>query len=208
MKIFLTLETFRTGTAFRNEKIIVIGLTAVDGRQETHIWTEWDLGGEVEVVKSFYSFLKGALNEVETKNLKYFSGQSPALERIFIYGFNVTRFDIPLLVQKGVEHGIDDLPGLNLLFSNMVVTDYHQLLLAMNKMRHRGINWRNFSTWLTKLGSNVPRVETSGGDVREMYRRGDYSRIVERVNAKLVTLQEATRLLLSSRMKWVLDKRT
>ncbi|ARM74597.1 hypothetical protein [Acidianus manzaensis] len=204
MQIFLTLETYRTGIAFHNEKVITIGVKAsYEDKEDTLIWNEWDLGNEMELITKFYNFLNDRLNEIDSKNLKFFSKEKDVLERVFVYGFNITRFDIPLLIQKGVEYNINDLPDMNLMWGNLIVTDYLQLLLTLNRMKYHGLNWNNFARLLVKAGYKVPKIEISGREIKELYENGDYSKIIDRVNAKLEVLYQASKFLRSLDLRWI-----
>ncbi|WP_338602432.1 hypothetical protein V6M85_02195 [Sulfolobus tengchongensis] len=194
MDILLTLESFRPNIAFHNEKIITIGVMEITNNKNrsTFILTEWDSGGEKELVSKFYEYLKARINQISASNLKFFTGEKDALERIFVYGFNILRFDIPILIQKGVEYSIGNLPDLNLMWGGLIVTDYLQLMLPYNKMKYKGLTWNGFVEILRRLGYKVPKIKTEGNEIKQLYLKGDYDSIVNRVDTKLKILYVAT----------------
>ncbi|AAK41559.1 hypothetical protein AB1303_01360 [Saccharolobus solfataricus] len=197
MRLLLTIDTFRQFLPFQNEKIIVIGVMEIDHinkRKDFRFFTEWDLGNEKEMITKFYEYLKGKISEVGSNNLNFFSGKSKILERLFVVGFNILRFDIPILTQKGIEYSIGTVSELNLLWSSLVVIDYLQAMLPYNKMKIKGMSWERFSYILRTTGYKVPRIPSRGSQVKELYIKKDYESILKRNKAKLLTLYSASKI--------------
>jgi len=127
VKLYFDVETYRPQDrgAFTEEKIIAIGVLeerAPDEEASFKLFTEWEAGSEKAAVGEFYRYLK-ALTGNDT---------------VIVVGYNILRFDIPLLVQKGVEHGVGSLPELNKLWYNTYAIDLFQVTLPLNDMRFYG----------------------------------------------------------------------
>jgi len=120
VRLYIDVETYRQRKedAFTREKVIAIGVitdwtpygpesAAVwdDDSVRFHYFTEWSLGGEAEVVQAFYDYLHSLVDHWRSGDIGFLN----------VVGFNTLRSDIPLLVQKGVEHGVGDLAELNRL---------------------------------------------------------------------------------------------
>ncbi|AWR96130.2 hypothetical protein DFR86_00240 [Acidianus sulfidivorans JP7] len=196
MRLLLTIDTFRQSSPFQNEKVIIIGVMEISQNKKKYFnfFTEWDLGNEKEIINKFYEYIKGKISDVELNNLNFFSGKSKVLERLFVVGFNILRFDIPILTQKGVEYSIGTLSDLNSMWSNLVVIDYLQAMLPYNKMKFRGMNWDRFNQILRMSGQKVPRITLRGSEVKNLYINKDYLSILKRNRAKLQTLYSAIKV--------------
>ncbi|QXJ28620.1 3'-5' exonuclease family protein [Saccharolobus shibatae] len=197
MRLLLTIDTFRQTLPFQNEKVIIIGVMEINQTNKKkyfHFFTEWDLGNEKEVINKFYEYIKGKIGEVGLNNLNFFSGKSKVLERLFVVGFNILRFDIPILTQKGVEYSIGTVSDLNSLWSSLAVIDYLQAMLPYNKMKFKGMSWERFSQILRMSGQKVPKIPLRGSQVKDLYVNKDYSSILKRNKAKLLTLYSAVKI--------------
>ncbi|ARM74598.1 hypothetical protein [Acidianus manzaensis] len=139
MRVFFYMETY--SMLVFSYKIIAIGVRT---EGESKIFTEWDLGGEDKLVSKFYGYLNSKLDEVYRNNLKYFSKNSYSLEKMEVYGFNITRFDIPLLIQKGVEYSVGSLSDLTSKWMDMYVTDFSQVLLPFLNLHNKACTWETF----------------------------------------------------------------
>ena len=193
MRLYIDVETYRPDKdkAFTGEKIIVIGViedrTPYD-QSSASIWDpppvktlyfkEWELGGEREVVIEFYNYLRGLVDELG--NRKSF---------IVVNGFNILRYDIPLLIQKGVEYGIGSLGELNALWHNTLTVDYMQVFLCANGMRFRGLKLQHLARIAKEKGIAVPTPHGSGEDVRKWYEDGKFDDIIRHIEADLRILR-------------------
>jgi len=143
MRLYIDVETYRKEDedVFAREKVIAVGVIEDwtpyrpesseiwSGENVTfHYFTEWSLGGEPEVILAFYDYLYSIIKHWRSREIKFLN----------VVGFNILRFDIPLLIQKGVEHGAGDLAELNKLWHNTYTIDYLQTTLPFNDMRFKG----------------------------------------------------------------------
>jgi len=79
-----------------------------------------------------------------------------------VAGFNVLRFGIPLLIQKGVEHGVGDLAELNRLWHSTYTIDYFQTTLPLHGMKFRGLKLEYLAEIARRAGAEVPKPLGSG----------------------------------------------
>jgi DNA polymerase elongation subunit (family B) len=187
VRIYFDIETFRERDedAFVNEEIIAIGFIEDDTpylksslKKDVKIkfFCRWDIkkgNPEKEIVRKFYNYLK----ELSKK------------DSIILVGFNILRFDIPLLIQKGLKYRIDDLPNLNKFWNNTLTVDYFQIKLPQNKMWFKGNSLEN---WVKNLPSEL-KIELfgNGEDIKEWYKKGEYKNIQKHLEWDL----KATRVI-------------
>lgn len=180
------METFRPAKnrAFVDEKVIAIGVledwtpydeASLNRECEFRIFSEWDLGNEKSVIESFYNLFKDLLSDA------YF---------LTVVGFNILRFDIPLLKQKGAEYGVAPLPELNNLWYSAGMMDFFQAALPIRNMRFKGNNLRNLLDLARKVGIRV-EVDTygTGEDVAQWYMKGEYREIEKHLKADVEALR-------------------
>ena len=111
------------------------------------VFSEWDLGSEEAVIRRFYEYLNDLIAESKF---------------LVIIGFNILRFDTPLLIQKGVEYGVDSLSDLNKLWHSIFTIDLLQVTLPLNIMLFKGNTLKNIANRARKhdvLISPLPMVE-------------------------------------------------
>lgn len=182
-RFYLDVETFREKEAF-DERIIAIGVledwtpyqgSSLEKEAEFRIFSEWDLGNEKQVVKVFYSYFKDLLLKSEF---------------LVIVGFNILRFDIPLLIQKAVEHGLAQVPELNKLWYEAYVIDLFQAALLTNEMRFKGNSLKNLVKKAKDKGIQVSEIYGKGDEVKEWYKKKEYSKIEEKLKADLKIIRE------------------
>lgn len=190
MRLYLDMETYRPEKkdAFINERIIVVGLiedwtpyrpessATWNGNEIRFLYfTEWELGNEEKIVTELYSYLR-EVNESREKGLISF---------VNVVGFNILRFDIPLLVQKGVEHGMGSLAELNVLWHNTYTVDLFQTSLPFYSMKFKGLNLDLLVKWARNKGINVPEPYGSGSDVAKWYEERRYDDIIKHLEIDL-----------------------
>jgi hypothetical protein len=148
------------GRAFVNVKIMVNSI--IDDRSnysyesisegyEFKYLSEWDLGSEKEFVREFYEYLENLLKEEGI---------------IIVVGFNILRFDIPLIIQKSVEYR-GSLSEFNKLWHDVFTLDLFQIALSFNRMMFKGNGNKleNLATGLREKGFEVPEPIGKGGNV-------------------------------------------
>jgi hypothetical protein len=190
MRIYLDIETYRPvkEESFTNEKIVVIGVIedwTPYRSSSSNIWDsssvktlffkEWELGSEKNVLASFYGYLRNLINRWNNNEINF----------INVVGFNILRYDIPFLIQKGVEYGVGSLEELNALWHNTFTIDYFQVFLPVNKMRFKGLGLRLLAELAKKKGLNVPEPHGTGEDVKEWYESKDYDNIIKHLESDL-----------------------
>ena len=191
MRIYLDIETYRRTRedAFTNEKVIAIGFIedrtpyepssankwSEDEGVKFHYLTEWELGGEQTVIHEFYKHLEKFIEERERGEINY----------IVIVGFNILRFDIPLLIQKGVEYKVDTHAKLNQLWYSAHTIDYLQASLPFHGMRFKGLKLEYLAKKAKEKNIVIPEPFESGEKVVEWYEKEEYLRIIEHLETDL-----------------------
>ena len=176
--IYLDIETYRRGgKAFVREEIIAIGVLE-EGSSEPKIFKAWDgdrVKGEAEVLKEFYEYIMGL---GDPRNI------------IFV-GFNILRFDIPLLIQRLVEYGMRELSQLNQFWNSKVrVVDLMQLTLPLNKMKFMGHTLENLASRLRRVCPEIPEPKGRGSEIPKAYKEGNYAYIEEHLKTDLIIIKE------------------
>jgi len=189
--IYLDMETYRRGgKAFVREEIIAIGVLE-EGSSEPKIFKVWNGGrmrGEAEVLKEFYEYIMGL---GDPRNI------------IFV-GFNILRFDIPLLIQRLARHKVAEkmkrLPQLNHFWnSEVLVVDLMQLTLPLNKMKFKSHTLENIASMLRRICPEIPEPKGRGSEIPRAYKEGNYAYIEEHLKTDLIIIKE----VYSCIRKWV-----
>jgi len=181
--LYLDIETYRKHDAdvFVREPIIAIGVLE-EGLSEPRIFKAWENPeGEKLVLREFYNYIS-----------KLASGH----KYIEVVGFNILRFDIPLLTQRLVKHRIKRLPQLNLFWNSKVfVIDLLQLTLPLNRMRFRRHTLERLASRLREVCPDIPEPVGEGSKIAEAYDRGDYPYIEKHLRADLMITKEVYKCL-------------
>ncbi|BBD73328.1 hypothetical protein HS1genome_1717 [Sulfodiicoccus acidiphilus] len=161
LKVYFDVKTYRPDEeAMKDEGVIAVGYLEDRGgdlsREDVKVIAKWDLKWEEVVVRTFYSYLKGLLGK-----------------KVELVGFNVLRFDVPLLTLRGVELGVGTLRELTAIWNSFMVRDLMQVLLAANGWRYRGLKFSNVAR---AAGMDV---EDHGAETAEAFERGRYD-LIER----------------------------
>jgi len=190
MRLYIDVETYRKEKedVFIREKIIAVGViedwtpyepestTIWDGKDvKFHYFTEWDLGSEYKLILAFYNYLNNLIERWKSGEIDFLN----------IVGFNILRFDIPLLIQKGVEHLIGGLAKLNKLWHDVYTIDYFQTTLPFQGMKFKGLRLSLLIRMAKKIGIEVPEPYGSGEDVRRWYENKEYDKIVKHLEIDL-----------------------
>ena len=183
VRLYLDVETYRgrEEDAFVNERVIAIGviedwiryssesLSSGEERVQFKYFIEWDLKSEEGVIKEFYGYL-----EVLRKGSDF----------LVVVGFNILRFDIPLLIQKSVEYG-KDLAEVNKLWHSTFAIDLFQVALPLNGMTFKGHSLENLARLLRERGFGVPEPVGSGADVAKWYEENKHDEIINHLKGDL-----------------------
>jgi hypothetical protein len=196
--LYLDVETYRPNkeSAFIKEKIIAIGVI--------EDWTRYDPEstsirceeGEASSVGCVFRFLTIWRNNNDESELvrsfyKYFMEVRNRADFIVVVGFNVLRYDIPLLIQKGFEHEVDSLERLNALWHDTFVIDYLQTTLPFNRMAFKDLRLERMVELARKASLDVEELHGSGEDVVRWYVEGHYDDVIEHLRRDL----EAVRVI-------------
>ena len=190
MRLYFDVETYRPKKedAFIQEKIIAIGILE-DWTpyipESSEIWdepsvkfryfTEWELGEELNIVSRFYDYLKKLIQDWKNKRIDFLN----------VIGFNILRFDIPLLIQKGIEYNIGSPAELNELWHNTFTIDYFQTTLPFHNMRFKKLSIEYLAEKARGNGIDVPEPFGSGGNVKDWYDNREYNRIIRHLETDL-----------------------
>ena len=172
VKLFLDVEAAGAADNAFNAKIIAIGYVIDVSRRDKKygIIAEWDVGGERVVLEEFLSLLE----ELESE-YRY----------VDIIGYNIMRYDLPLIKQKIIEYGLMTPAEVNRYFDRFRVVDLLQLLLPHNRWRYKGLTLWRVMEIAGEEGIDVPQKFGSGEDVARWYSNGQYGEIIEHLKADL-----------------------
>ncbi len=194
VKIYLDLETYRPNGAFLDEKIIALGMLiefrysdSIDPKDEVkeYIW------GDPIPSSGIWKYIETDENTPEEEIISRFYQLLEKLDDIkIIIGFNILRYDIPLLVQRGKELGVKDVKDANLLFYDTFTVDYFQVCLTLNNMRFKGNRLENCASKLEQLsGQQIPKRVGKGSVITELYEQKKYDEIKDRLYSNLLVIR-------------------
>ena len=194
MRLYLDIETYRPRKeyAFTQEKIIAIGILedqTLYTPGSSKVWdepsvkfryfTEWELGEELEIVFRFYDYLRDLIQEWKNREIGFLN----------VIGFNILRFDIPLLIQKGVEHNVGSPAELNKLWNNTFTIDYFQTSLPFHNMKFKGLGAGYLVKKARNNGVDISELFGSGGDVKGWYENKEYDEIIRHLEMDLKVIR-------------------
>ena len=169
--VYLDIETYRRGRAFLDEKIIAIGVLDNERREPT-MFLEWE-SNEGEIIKEFYSYIMNL-------NRQY---------RLVIVGFGILRFDIPLLIQKGVEYCYNH-KELNAFWYDTLTIDLMQIMLPANNFRFKGNSLDNLVSKAREIREDINELYMSGEDIAELYENENYEEIIMHLRRDLEVIMD------------------
>ena len=194
---YLDIETFsKDGPSF-NDKIILIALYNSSSR-ELLLFKEWE-SSEKEILKCFYDKLEEYLNQY-----RYF----------IIVGFNIFRFDIPMLTFRAIKHNVRTLNEILELWRRCYTMDIRQICLLFNNLRFRNLRLENMPVILgeyaKELNIKLERIKFSSSDIEKLYIEGKYDEIVEHTTTEIALIHQVyslLRKLSSERLRNYISKR-
>jgi DNA polymerase elongation subunit (family B) len=194
VKIYLDLETYRPNSAFLDEKIIALGMLmefgyndSMDPKDEVKEY-HW---GDPIPSSGIWKYIETDENTTEEEIISRFYQLLEKLNDIkIIIGFNILRYDIPLLVQRGKELGVKDVKDANFLFYDAFTVDYFQVCLTLNNMRFKGNRLENCASKLEQLsGKQIPKRVGRGSAISELYEQKNYDEIKDRLYSNLLVIR-------------------
>jgi len=185
VRLYLDLETYRPRKEdpFVEEKIISSGLIidetpyqegSLIETVEQILISEWNGLCECEIVKKVQEQVRDAL-----MNHRF----------TVICGFNILRFDIPLLICRGVHYSLDRHDVITKIWNDCFVIDYFQQLLLANKNFFKGLRLEKIVEVAKNLGFKPPQYSTSGSEIRVLYENGMFKEIENHLRQDLLIVR-------------------
>lgn len=141
-----------------------------------------DIEGNLTILKEWESDEKTILNQF----YEYFSNLLETERTTFLIGFNLLRFDIPVLVFRLIKNEIDTYENiLDKFYQKPFITDLRQALLPFNDMRHKGLNADALSQ---KLGLESPPHKNT--EIPQLYENKEYDKIIEHIEGDMKFLND------------------
>lgn len=181
VRIYLDIETYRPKEegAFTDEKIVLVGLildetpykeNSLRERAEPILFSEWPEGSEKQILMSTFKFI-----EQMAQTHKF----------TVIVGFNILRYDIPLMIVKATDHGIQKVDDISKFWYNVFTADYFQELLPANQNLFKGLRLDRIVEKAKELGVEPPEIFGTGADVKEWYEKKMYDKIEKHITQDL-----------------------
>ena len=185
VRLYLDLETYRPRKegSFTEERIISSGLLidetpyqedSLKESIEPVLTSKWDGLSECEIVKKVQDQVREAL-----KNHRF----------AVVCGFNILRFDIPLLICRCVQNSLGKPDEVAKMWNNCFTIDYFQQLLMANKNYFKGFCLERIVGVSEKLGLKPPAYSTNGSEIKELYDKGNYKEIEEHLKQDLMIVR-------------------
>jgi hypothetical protein len=173
VRLYMELETYRPNVedAFINERVITAGVavdrTAYHERSlkrgvEPVLYSEWDGLDEKAIVSEIERTIRKGCAEHRFTT---------------VVGFNILRFDVPLLVAKSGRASQSGLEYISKMWHDCFAVDLMQQLLVANMGSFKGAGLSNVVSTAIRLGLNPPDYPTSGAKVKDLYEAEDYEGI-------------------------------
>jgi len=185
VRLYLDLETYRPRKegSFVEERIISNGLLIdetpyrEDSLKESIapiLISEWNGFNECQIVRKIQDQVREAW-----KSHRF----------AVICGFNILRFDIPLLICRCVQYSLDKHDVIAKMWNESFTIDYFQQLLVANKNFFKGLTFEKIVEVSKRLGLKPPPYRTGGIAVKELYDQGKYKDIEEHLKQDLMIIR-------------------
>jgi DNA polymerase elongation subunit (family B) len=181
VRVYFDLETYRPNKegAFTEERVISAGLLidetpncedSLKTNIEPILLSEWAGLSECDIVGRVHNRIKETL-----ANHRF----------TVVIGFNILRFDIPLMICRCSHHSVETHEVLSKMWNNCFTIDYFQQLLVANKNYFKGLSCSKVIEVSRQLGLKPPSYTASGGSVKDFYDQGKYKEIEEHLKEDL-----------------------
>jgi len=110
-----------------------------------------------------------------------------ACDRTIIIGYNILRFDIPLLIQRDHELGVKDIKEANLFFFNTFAIDYISAMSTVKQYVFQRNTLRNCAKRLgesNQISSHLQEMNSSD-KIAKLYENKEYNKIIDHLRADL-----------------------
>jgi len=167
---YLDVETYspEEEPRFTDKIILICYKEELDGSAFLML-KEWE-EDEKAVLTKFYSVLR---RELELKGV------------VTLIGWNIVRFDIPLLTYRLFLHEIDGLNNILETFRRAYWRDLRQCLLPFNRYRFKDLNVEDVAD---RLGIAPPKYSNS--EIKAFYERHEYGKIEEHALSEMKFLSD------------------
>ncbi|MHA1973977.1 MAG: hypothetical protein ACTSW1_13345 [Candidatus Hodarchaeales archaeon] len=173
VRIYLDLETYRPDEngAFIDEKIITAGLLVDKTSYNKNslrtiippiIFSEWNGYNEQKIISLVEKQIKKAL-----KSYRF----------TVVCGYNILRYDIPLLICKSMKYTNNDPSIQGRLWWDPLSIDLQQQVLVLNNNMFKGTTLGNVVQKAKQLKLNPPEYHEPGYAMRELYPSKQYKEI-------------------------------
>jgi len=165
VRVYIDLETYRPHKedAFIDERIILGGLlidetpyseNSLTKTIEPILLKEWGGLDERMIITRLQSYIKEALSSHRFT---------------VICGFNILRFDIPLLLCKSTKYSLGKLEALSKMWNDCFSIDYFQQLLTANGNLFKGLRLENVVRVADSFNLKPPPCDVGGKAVKDLY---------------------------------------
>lgn len=178
--LYFDIETWSPSKELKPSECKIITIQYKDIDDDLIILKEWE-SDEKTILKQFY---------------EYFSNLLESERSVFLVGFNLLRFDIPVLIYRLVKNEIDTYENVLDKFQKPFTTDLRQALLPFNDMRHKGLNAEAISE---KLGLESPPHKNF--EIPKMYENKEYDKIVEHIEGDMSFLNNLSYVIRRDQQK-------
>ena len=173
VRLYIDLETYRPRRedAFIDERIISAGIlldntpyyeSSLHDQLDPTLFNEWSGLNEVEIVSHVEKIIRDSLNQYRFTT---------------ICGYNILRFDIPLLICKSLQDTQSNLDRLSKMWYDCFAIDFMQQILIMNRNYFRGTSLGNVVSISKQLGLDPPEYISSGASIKDLYDDFKYDEI-------------------------------
>ena len=173
VRLYIDLETYRPRKedAFIDEKVVLGGLLidetpysedSLNEIIEPILLKEWDGLDERTIVTKLQNHVKEALRSHRFTVL---------------CGYNILRFDIPLLLCKSKQHSLGKHEVLSKMWNDCFTIDYFQQLLIANRNRFKGLTLENVVHVADGLKLKPPSYSGSGRNIKDLYDQCEWEEI-------------------------------
>lgn len=185
VRIYLDLETHRPKKedAFVEEKIISGGMLIDETPYEEEslrfsinpiLISEWGGLNECQIVGKIQNIVQEALSSHRFT---------------VIGGYNILRFDIPLLLSRCAKYSLGGLDETTKMWHDCFAIDHIQQLLTANGNRFKGMSLDNVIAVAKKLDLNPPLHSATGSAIKDFYEQKRYSEIEEHLKEDLLAIR-------------------
>lgn len=185
VRLYLDLETYRPRKegSFVEERIISSGLLidetpyhedSLKEKIDPILISEWDELTEQQIVSIVQDHIQEAL-----RNHRF----------TVICGYNILRFDIPLLICRSVQYTLEKHDVVAKMWNDCFTIDYFQQLLVANKNFFKGLTLSRIVEVSKRLGLKPPPYSTSGRAIKELYDQSKYEEIEEHLKQDLIVIR-------------------